>query len=819
MFKNHLEIAWRNIARHKVNTLINVAGLALGISTCIVIFLFCSFELSFDNFHQDKEQIYHIGSYFQQQPGEGITSRIPPAMPNRLRNEMTGLEAVASWYPYDASIAIRNNGGISNVFNSGIEGSGQTTLIITDPHYFDIFKYQWLVGSPATSLKDPFQVVLSESKAIKYFGSISFKSIIGREIIYNDSLRATVSGIVKDWTTPSDFPFSEFISYSSINSSSFLKTTYSRTDAWGIVSGINPWMWSMVKLSKKTTIASTKNQLDAFVKKHIPADQDNKLNFLLQPLSDIHFNADYSHDDIRKAHKPTLYILMGVALFILLLAVINFVNLSTAQSIQRAKEIGIRKILGSSRISLRLQFLIETFVISLFATVVATSMVEPILSFFQDFIPAGVTFHLFKPETLIFLFLLTLGTSLLAGLYPAKVLSSYLPALSLKGGNSQPGGEKWWMRKGLIVFQFSISLIFIIGTIVIGRQINYMLNTDYGFKSDAILGLFTSWRESTSKLKVFEEKIKQLPGVEKLVLQGAPPAGWVEGYGEIEWMGKKPLKLWVREDAGNEEFIPFYHMRIVAGRNIAKTDSLAEFVINETCMKNLGFARPEDALGQFVWFHKKPYPIVGVVADFHEGSFRDQIKPLIIGHNPEEERLLGIQLATNGKRLVNVHALLAAVEKIYRETYPHEDYMYKFIDDGISEFYENEQKTSRLMQAAMLITIFISCLGLFGLALFTAQKKTREIGIRKVIGANVTDIVSLLTRDFILLVFIAFLIASPIAWFFMNRWLQGFAYRITINWWVFALAGSAAMLIGTLTVSFQAVKAALANPVKSLRTE
>jgi ABC-type antimicrobial peptide transport system permease subunit len=473
-----------------------------------------------------------------------------------------------------------------------------------------------------------------------------------------------------------------------------------------------------------------------------------------------------------------------------------------------------------------LHFLTETFIVGCFAVVMAVFMVRPVLSYFYDFIPTGVIFHLFSPGTLVFMLIMALGTSFLAGLYPAMVSSSYAPALSLKGDGGVRGGGKWLLRKGLIVFQFSISLIFIIGTLVIGSQMRYVLDTnDYGVKTDGILSVATPWRDSsTSKLMVFEEKIRQVPGVDKVIRQGPPPVGRVRGFTEISYMGKRPVNLKIRAYSGNEEFIPFYGMRLVAGRNLLRTDSLEELEINETCLKALGFTNPNDAVGQFLQINNKLLPIVGVVADFHENSFRDFIEPLVIGHSPENEKNLGIQLVSSRKQVAK--AALTAIEKLYYQIYPSNvnDYstagfFYQILDEDIASYYETDQKTSKLVQAAMFVTIFISCLGLFGLALFTARKRTKEISIRKVIGASAANIFTLLTKDFVVLVLIAFLIASPIAWILTNKWLEGFAYRITISRWMFALAGFAAVLIALLTVSIQAIKAAVANPVNNLRTD
>jgi hypothetical protein len=307
--------------------------------------------------------------------------------------------------------------------------------------------------------------------------------------------------------------------------------------------------------------------------------------------------------------------------------------------------------------------------------------------------------------------------------------------------------------------------------------------------------------------------------VENVVLEGNPPTGWGQYSGEVTLLGKEPVKLRLDLACSNEEYIPFYGMKMVAGRNILRSDSLREFVINETCLQALGFTQPEKALGQFLQFNDRAIPIVGVVADFHQRSFHDPIAPLIIGHSPDAEQVVGVRLSTSGKTVATIQNTLAAMGKIWKEVYPDNEFEYHFLDEMVASYYDTEQKTSKLAQTAMLITIFISCLGLFGLVLFTAHRKTKEIGIRKIIGASVADIVTLLCKDLVVLVCIAILVASPVAWVLMNRWLEGFVYRLPISWWIFGVAGATVMIIALLTASVQAIKAALANPVKSLRTD
>jgi putative ABC transport system permease protein len=818
MLKNYIRIAWRNILHQKTFTIINISGLTLGVCACIVIFLVCRYEFSFDGFHPDKERIYHVGCKEPTRTvDEGNRSLVLPPTAAALKQEIPGIEAAASFINYSPNITIRSGDKSVQTFQSRIENTWQSSVIITGPEYFTIFKYHWLAGSPSISLEKPFSVVLSEKKARQYFGAVSLDEIIGKEVIYDDSLRVRVTGIVKDWNENTDFPFMDFISWSTIGAS-FLHNEF-HTDMWGSHRGVpSLGVWAMVKLSKKTTAAQIAPQLEPFAKRHWTGRPEYRPRFLLQPLSDVHFDTTYSRDDIRKAHLPTLYILMGAALFILSLAVVNFINLSTAQSIRRSKEVGVRKVLGGSRLNLVFQFLIETVIVSCLAILLAVLLVQPMLLFFHDFIPPGVVFHPFNRENLVFLFLLLLITSILAGLYPAIGLSSYSPVLSLKGEGGPRGGEKWWLRKGLIVFQFSISLIFIICTLVISRQIRFMLYSDFGFKSDAVLSVY-QLDGNLSKRQVLKEKIKQLPGVENAVFQGDDPAHQGSSI-SVTFLGKNPVMLKPDVDWANQEYIPFYGMKMVAGRNIMRSDSLREFVINETCLRELGFTTPEKALGRFLQVPELgAFPIVGVVADFHQRSFHDPIAPLLIGHMPDMESTLGVRLSAKGKDVATIQSTLAAMSKIWKDVYPDKEFEYSFLDQEIASFYETEQRISKLVRVAMLVTIFISCLGLFGLVLFAAQRKTKEIGIRKIIGASVADIVTLLCKDFVVLVCIAILIASPVAWWLMNRWLQGFVYRLPISWWIFAAAGATAIVIAMLTVSVQAMKAALANPVKSLRTE
>ncbi len=813
MIKNYFKIAWRNILRNKVFAIINIFGLALGLCACIVIYQIVSYEYSFDRFHNDNNRIYRVIGDVTESTGDKLHfCKLPIPVANTLRTDLPSVDIVAGVIPYAAKISVTNGDNLAKNFEGRVKGTNFQSTVIAEQQYFDIFKYQCLVGNFNTSLTNPSTVVLTESRARLYFGNETLDEIIGKKIIYNDSLIVTVSGIVKDWDKNSDLLFTDFISYNTLESA-FLKRNII-TDSW---KQANLASWVFTKLSAGSSKYQVNNQIRASIKRN--AGTEIKLDAWLEPLSNLHFNADIIENPIRTAHLPTLYGLTAIAFFILLLALVNFINLSTAQSIHRAKEIGIRKVLGSNRSRLVFQFLTQSLVLTFFATLVAVAFVKPILLGLSSFIPQGVSFRFSELSTLLFLISLIVVTAGLAGFYPAKVLSSYLPSMSLKGIAAQKGGEKWLLRKGLIVFQFSVSLVFIIGCIVISQQLRYTREKDLGFKSDAVLTIETPRGAGFNKVAVFAQKLKQLPSVSKVALQWLAPMTENSRGMKLKFQNTDVKDIGVTQVAGNEDYISLYQIKLLSGRNLVQTDTVNEFVINESLVKLMGLNKNEDAIGKILYWNDKPYPVVGVVADFHTISLHDKITPLCIINRHDRESSVAIKLASSSKQSGDIKAALSNFEKAWKETYPEEVFNFRFYDESLFALYEKDQKTATLMNLAMVMAIFISCIGLFGLTLFIAQSKSKEIGIRKVLGASIPNIVLLLSKEFIVLVLIALLIATPIAMYFMNHWLQGFAYHITLSVWVFFAAGIIAVTLTLITVSFQAIKAAVANPVKSLRTE
>lgn len=791
MFKNYLLIAWRNIARNKIYTFINILGLSLGLCACLCIFLITRHELSFDNFHPGGRNIYKIIGHIKDENAKESEVGIPLIVAPAAKQTLTGLDAVT---------VIRK---LSD------------SVIVTDASWFSVFHYDWLAGHPATALNTPRSVVISTTSARKHFGNTPAAEIIGRQLVYLDSLTVTVTGVVRDWDEPTDFPYTDFISTNTIIAS-FLKNGI-RPGDW--TDCATPWdAKGFIKLKKNISPTQMAGQLTALAggRMHLEQKQTGFLSLL--PLSEVHFNDHNFTYKGENASATTQYILIGIALFILLLAVINFINLSTALSIRRAKEVGVRKVLGSSRRRIVIQFLSETAMLTFFSLLLAIPLVKPTLRLFHTMVPSTLTFPLWSPGILLFLILITIITTLLAGLYPARIVAAWIPVSCLKGG-VQKGGEKWWLRKGLIVFQFTITLIFIISTLIIRRQINYMRGEDLGFSTDAIITLETNRGDTTQRARVLAEQIRRLSGVNDVTRQSFSPITRIHTMVQLQYKTDRPLDYRTALQIADEHFIPLYKMKLLAGINLRPTDQLKEVVINESMMKTMGIKDPKDAVGQNLFLGDSRIPIIGVVADFHEYSYHDAILPIVMAHLPMAETSIAIKLSTTGKHINDLEHTLKNIERTWKNIYPDLPFNYTFLDEDIANMYKKEEETAFLINAAMVVTAVISCMGLLGLSIFAARQRTKEIGIRKVLGASTTDITILLSRNIVALVLLAILIASPVAWYCMHLWQRNFIYRAGIGIDLFVIAGLSALAIALLTISYQTIKTALTNPATILRTE
>ncbi|MGC4035866.1 MAG: ABC transporter permease [Chitinophagaceae bacterium] len=813
MIKNYFKTAFRSLAKNKVFSLINIAGLSIGISAALVIFLIVAYDFSFDKFEKGRDRIYRVVSDFVFSGENYHNSGVTYPMGYAVQKELTGIENVTHFWTYDESkISVPQNGNPNAaVFKK------QKNIIFADDNYLSLVGYSWLAGSSATALQNANQTVLSESSAKVYFPNLSPSEILGREINFNDTTRTRVTGVVKDLTMNTDFKFKIFISKATLEHGMMTKEDQNE---WG---NTNSASQLLIRLSPGTSKAAIEKQITGLYKKYKKNDPEDHSTtaYSLQSFGDVHFNTDYQSFGDRTAHKPTLYGLLAVAAFLLLLGCINFINLTTAQASQRAKEIGIRKTMGSSKQQLILQFLSETFLLTSCAALLSIAIAPLLLKVFSDFVPEGLHFQL-QPDVIVFLCLLVLVVSLLSGFYPALVLSSFKPVLVLKNQSGAGGKTRnLWLRKTLTVSQFVIAQVFIIGTLLVTRQISYTLNKDLGFKKDAIIYLHTNYYDTTQSHRfVFMEKLKAIPEIAMISLGNDPPSNNSMWTSTIKYKdGKTEKETDVQIKLADTNYLKLFQIKLVAGTNLPYCDTIKNVVINEAYSRFLGFKNPREVIGKMIEWDNKSIPIVGVVSDFHQRSLHDPIKPLLFATRTNQMRGINIALQPQNAQGTVWKTAISKVEKAWKEVYPEDDFNYEFLDETIKKYYTAEQNISKLLMWSTGLTIFISCLGLLGLVTYITHQRTKEIGIRKVIGASVTQLITLLSKDFLRLIFIAFLIAIPLAWWGAYKWLQNFAYKTNISAWIFLSGGLIMFAMALIVLCIRTFKAANANPVKSLRTE
>lgn len=820
MLSKNLRIAFRQIRNHKWFTAINVLGLAIGISAALVIYLVVQFEFSYEKNWKDGDRIYRVTSEIRFPGMTMYNSGVSIPTADAVRFEASGVEALTHLVTEDQDkVSIPPLGaGEPKLFK------GESNTVFADSVFFNFFPYEFLAGSANSALAQPFKAVITLSFAEKYFGRIEPADIVGRTIIINDTIPLTVSAVVKDLAAISglaDYRF--FISRATIR-----ETGLRERWTWESWNNINSASQLFVKLKKDVEPANLVNQLKALREKYRErgvGDEEDQIVHALQPLYDIHFNSEYGSIGGRIAHRPTLYGLIAVAIFLLVLGCINFINLSTAQASTRAKEIGIRKTLGSGRRQLVSQFLAETFLLTLLATLLSVAMVPWLLHVFSDFIPPQIGFSSINSiHVWLFLAGLLLLVTLIAGIYPAWVLTRFKPVTVLKNQLHSENGRsrKAWLRKTLTVTQFVIAQFLLIATLVVVKQIHFSLNKDLGYTQDAIVSISTpnnpfKQPETDRRLALLND-LQQVHEIELISLAGVAPASRSTSSTTMTYTNaEKKTELMVEVKKADTNYFRLFNMELIAGRNLQPSDTARELVVNEAFIKAMGFARPEDAIGAMI-DRNGLKPIVGVLANFHTKSTHAPIEPLAYSAEQKQSSVFHLALSKQaaGNRWKSV---LASVESIYKKHFPEADFRYRFFDEEIAAFYVAEKNISRLLQWATGLCILISSLGLLGLVIFVTNSRVKEIGVRKVLGASVSQIVGLLSRDFLLLVLIAFLIATPLAWWAMQQWLQDFAYRTTLSWWIFAIGGAGMMLIALLVLSIRTIQSAMANPVKSLRTE
>ena len=803
MYKSYFKIGWRNVWKNKSLFAINTTGLALGIATCLIISMFVVDELSYDRYNEKADRMVRVVLKGKVN-GEVIKEAVTPApVGPTLKEEFPEVEQATR---------LRRMGSPKISFESATFRNSR--LAFVDPNFFEVFTIPLLRGDPKTALKEPNTIVITQGEARKYFGEAD---PINKLLEFKDRGETyKVTGIIDKVPSNSHFHFDLFASMAGLEDAKKEDWMSSNYFNYGV-------------LRKGTDLREFESKLPGIIAKYMGPqveqigmsyekfkENGNEIGLFVQPLTDIHLHSDFaSQTELEPGGDiKSVYIFGAVAIFMLLIACINFMNLSTAAATKRSKEVGVKKVLGSQARQLVHQFLTESLISTSVALLLAIFLVVIALPFFNQI--SGKMLQadfLLKPEVLVALGLLGIFITILAGSYPAFFLSSFKPIAALKSKVTN-GGRSKGIRSGLVVFQFVISAALIIAIIIVSQQMAYIQNTEVGYDRDQILVLRESYLLGKNE-SVFRDQVLNEPGVERITMSGFVPAGPTDNNMTGVYPGgqQEDIRRTLVYNI-DDQYIPVMGMELVAGRNfspVAASDSL-NVIINETAAKTFGLG--DNPVGQMLTANggKRKLTVIGVVKDFHFRSLHEAIAPLMMLNNPYG----GLIMRTNTR---DVAALIASISKKWQAFDTGEPFSYAFLDDLYNETYVVEQKMGDILKIFGLLTIFVACLGLFGLVTFTAEQRVKEIGIRKVLGADISQIVSLLSKDLIVLVAVSFIIAFPLGYYMMNKWLQDFEYKIEIHWWVFALAGLITILIAFFTMSFKTIKSALANPVDSLRSE
>ncbi len=816
MLRNYITTAFRHLGRQKLNTALHVIGLTIGMSVCLLIALFIRYELSFDAYHEKADRTYRIITEWNEPEKTEYYFSTPFPLANAIRTEVSGIEHVSFAHP---------------VYTKVVEITPQKrflqeNILAVEPEFLEIFKLEAIKGDLHKTLKTPYQAILTESTAKKFFGN---ENPIGKTLSFpsDEKFEFTVSALIRDLPGNTHLPASMLVSYSP--SENFLK---SHQTGWSYVSGTE----TLVVLPDKHDLKTLKAQLRAIADKYINSNSRQpkmfKNYFEIQPLSDVHFNSAYGGGGgwVQSVSKSWLWFFAIIGIAVLALACINFMNLSTAQALSRAKEVGVRKSIGAARANLIGQFLLEAWILTFVSGIFAIAIAQLFLPAINILLEKRITFDLFQSPILL---LTLLGgvilTGALAGIYPAWVTARFNPSITLKGGSKTAGDHgSVWLRKGLVVAQFTISVGLFMCVIFIAQQVNFLRSKNLGFNKDNIINVeINPWIHRES---IFKNELSKIANVKEVSFATATPSNqshW--GTDMTRTNGDDPNRKGVTLILCDAQYCKMYGLKLIAGRFIEAYDSnsvskklpqgkrLMKAVVNERTIRELGFKSNEAALGEHIWIGMNGgnVEIVGVVADFNTGPLNEAIKPALITQSEGDYEQAGIKIAAGS----DVPQTLAAIETAWKIAYPEGVFAYKFLDQQIDAFYKAEEKLFTLFKIFSGLAMFISCLGLWGLATFAAESRTKEIGIRKVLGASVNNIVALLSKEFLILVLIALLIATPLSWYGIDQWLKNYAYRTAITWWVFGMTGFIAVAIALITVSSQAIKAAMGNPVDSLKSE
>ena len=795
MIENYFKIAWRNFYKQKFYSGINVFGLAVGISCSLVLFLFISYHLSFDTYHTNAKRIFrtvtdlHIpdGSIDYDQGSPYMMTELVKGLP-----AVTNKTALLGKRSFTVSIQQKNKDKQSLFYEF-------ENIAFTDNNWFKIFTYHWISGNPSTALTNPYTAVITSNLAKKYFNT---DQVVGKTIQVENKYNFTITGVLQDNPSNTDIQSNLFLSIASVH------TMFPEPkEFWTDISFISSKNYVYVLLNYERAQKQVDQEIEAALRKNFKSY--DALHFHLQPLADIHFNARYSG----KISKPLLWVLALVGFALILIACVNFVNMATAQSLTRAKEIGTRKVLGSSRKAIFWQFIAETAFVALSAGLLGLLLTILFLPTLNNWLQIPLTINI---NAILFLIVLLLVVVFVAGFYPAVVLSGFKPVDALKNriGNSNISSKL--SRNVLIILQNVIAQALIVCTVIIVLQVKFLRNADLGFNKDAII-MVPIPDHSPSKLSYFRNQLSKYPGIKSVSFCYKAPSAITQKGGSIRYDEREWGKFSVYSIIGDQDYLKTFGIKLIAGRNLSSTDTTNAYIVNKQVLQKLGIKNPEQVIGHQLTagdFSDHTGTIIGVVKDFNIVPLTSELAPALITAAPTYFENAAIKI-TN----FHQHETLNLIQQQWQKTYPQNAFEYNFLDEQLADFYQKEETIGKLIIAGTVVAILISCLGLVGLISLMTVQRTKEIGIRKVLGATISSIVALLASDFIKLIALAVLISTPFAWWAMYIWLESFAYRISISLWMFTLAGTLAVVIALLTISFQSVKAALANPVKSLRSE
>jgi putative ABC transport system permease protein len=785
MIRSYILIAFRNIKRNLGYAFLNILGLTLGIAACLVLFLIVRNELNYDNYAK-ADRTYRVTLN-----AIDFNSNVALAVAPKMRADFPELEQVSQ--------VLYNNDVMVKV---GEKRFRDKDFVIADVHLPQIFDFQWIAGDPKTALAEPNSIVLDETLAKKYFGDAN---PMGKVINVENQINAKVTGVIKDIPANRSLPIQSMLSLESIRSQ--LKNAM--TEFWNIGGGF----FTFILLPKNYTVQRIQVRIPDFLHKNW-ALNPKEVRLPLQPLRDIHFDQRYINNVVTPVSKDTFYALIGVALLIIVTACINFVNLATAQATKRAKEVGVRKVLGANRGQLIKQFLGEAGVLVVIAVILGVSLAAIFLSGADKWMGIKIdASQLAQPLVIGWIAGITITVILIAGLYPAFVQSAFQPIDTLKNKTGKIT-RGFTLRKALVVSQFAISQILIVGTLIVAHQMDYFENQDLGFNKESVISFYTP---DTKKQMEFKQELLGLPGVQQVTLcNGAPSYNNQFSSFSAPQFGVTKDDVTEIKDV-DENYINMFGMKMLAGQKITKKapgDSSQKVVVNETLIHKLGMMNPEKAVGEHFMLNGRNANIIGVIQDFQSESKHKKRRACAFMYNPDVFFMTSVKIGPG-----TINKTISQIGKMWAALNPNNLFEYQFLDEHIATFYTQEQKVYTAFKLFSTIAIIIGCLGLYGLIMFAASQRTREIGIRKVLGAPIASIVGLFSKEFVLLIGIAFLIAAPAGYYLMNSWLNNYAYHISIGPGTFVLAILVSIIIAGVTIAYQTIKAALVNPVKSLRSE